>query len=79
MNKYYRKNTNTERRHKKISRRKKVETVCGIIAFTSFLYLLGAVGGLEQGTLTMGKCIAQSIVSLAVMITSARVIGAINE
>ena len=47
-------------------KRKRYETICGIISFMGFMFVLGTVGGMEHETITLGQGMLQSIIGIAV-------------
>jgi hypothetical protein len=62
-----------ERKHKKILRRRRIRRACGIVGTLAFFYLLGVVGGLEQGMLTIKEFSIHSIVATSVLWASIKI------
>lgn len=58
-----------------MKRQKIFENVCGVICFLGFMFLVGTVGAMENDTITFGKGILQSIISLAVFAGAAYIGG----
>lgn len=54
-------------------------TICGIACITSFLFLAGTVGALENDAITLGRGILLSIIGLAVFAGSAYIGGFMDE
>jgi|JMBW01.1.fsa_nt_gb hypothetical protein len=60
-------------------KRKRYETLCGIISFIGFIYAIGSVGGMELETLTTEQGMLQSIIGLAVFAGAAYIGGFMDE
>lgn len=58
--------------------KKRFETICGIVCFTGFVYLIGTVGAMEHDTITLGRGILQSITGLVVFAGAAFIGGFIG-
>ena len=44
--------------------------ILGMVGFLSFFLLVGSVGGMERGTISILQCLIQSVVGLSVMLIS---------
>ena len=51
-------------------KKKKICTVCSITGIASFLYMLGIVGGMENGSITTKQFIINAVASLVVLYLS---------
>ena len=55
------------------------KNICGIACITSFLFLAGTVGALENDAITLGKGILLSIIGLAVFAGAGYLGGFMDE
>lgn len=55
-----------------------MKKVCGVIAAISFLMLIGFVGGMDQGTLTLAQGGVGAFLSVGVFAVSLKIGGVIN-
>lgn len=49
-----------------MTRRKKVRVAVGVVAFLSFMFLLGITGGCEQESITLGTYVKMAVPTIAV-------------
>ena len=48
-------------------KRRRFETLWGVISLFGFLYVLGVAGGLDLNTLTLGQAVIHGIIGLSIM------------
>lgn len=57
----------TKRNKRRHILRKRIRTACAIIGISTFILLLGIVGGLERGTITMAESFIYGILCVSTM------------